>query len=285
MMLRCAVVLATLTTLVLTSSSSTIAQPYCAWQPGPQFANVYAVPDLSARLGCPVGPDAPVQLARESFQRGTMIWRADWRHIYVILHAGRWSVYDDTYQEGEFLGSPGSPDGGLVAPDRGFGKLWRQRSEVRDAVGWATATEAGIPGRIQEFAGGRMVWTGDRVIYVLLFDGAWVSYSDTYVYAPVPPPQPLPPPLPRPCEFRLGFKALRDQIPEVVGSCLENDWFNPLDGNVVQRTTAYHGLGGLLVWRKADNWTAFTDGYWTWVNGPFGIQRRLNSERFDWERD
>ena len=41
--------------------------------------------------------------------------------------------------------------------------------------------------------------------------------------------------------------------------------------------------GGLLVWRKADNLTAFTDGYWTWVNGPRGLQRRLNSERFDWE--
>jgi hypothetical protein len=41
--------------------------------------------------------------------------------------------------------------------------------------------------------------------------------------------------------------------------------------------------GGLLVWRKADNWTAFTDGYRTWINGPAGIQQRLNTQRFSWE--
>jgi hypothetical protein len=39
------------------------------------------------------------------------------------------------------------------------------------------------------------------------------------------------------------------------------------------------------VWRKADNWTAFTDGYRTWVNGPAGLVRRLNTERFPWEGD
>src|SRR5439155_10452091 len=40
----------------------------------------------------------------------------------------------------------------------------------------------------------------------------------------------------------------------------------------------------LLVWRKADNFTAFTDGYRTWVQGPFGLQKRLNTERFAWEQ-
>ena len=38
-----------------------------------------------------------------------------------------------------------------------------------------------------------------------------------------------------------------------------------------------------MVWRKADNFTAFTDGYRTWVNGPDGLQQRLNSQRFAWE--
>jgi len=86
------------------------------------------------------------------------------------------------------------------------------------------------------------------------------------------------------CEFKLGFKALRDQIPESVGACLEDEWHNTANGNTEQRTTAHHGKGGLLVWRKADNWTAYTDGYWTWVNGPFGVLRRLNTgPLFDWE--
>jgi hypothetical protein len=30
-------------------------------------------------------------------------------------------------------------------------------------------------------------------------------------------------------------------------------------------------------------WTAFTDGYHTWVNGPHGVAERLNSRRFAWE--
>ena len=83
-----------------------------------------------------------------------------------------------------------------------------------------------------------------------------------------------------PPEFRLGFKAIADQTPEMVGPPLENEHFNPANGDSLQRTA-----NGLMVWRKADNWTAFTGGYWTWVNGPNGLQRRLNTDRLPWEAD
>ena len=82
------------------------------------------------------------------------------------------------------------------------------------------------------------------------------------------------------CDFVLGFKALRDLIGhEIVGECLENEHFSE-NGDSTQATT-----GGLLVWRNADNHTAFTDGNHTWINGPNGLQQRLNSERFPWEPD
>jgi hypothetical protein len=81
------------------------------------------------------------------------------------------------------------------------------------------------------------------------------------------------------CAFVLGFATLRDRLPQEVGQCLEDQRFAP-NGNAEQRTS-----GGLLVWRKADNWTAFTDGNRTWLNGPLGLQQRLNSERFPWEGD
>ena len=82
------------------------------------------------------------------------------------------------------------------------------------------------------------------------------------------------------CEFVLGFKALRDIIGhEIVGECLENEHYSA-NGDSNQKTT-----GGLLVWRKADNHTAFTDGHHTWVNGPIGLQKRLNSVRYPWEPD
>lgn len=80
------------------------------------------------------------------------------------------------------------------------------------------------------------------------------------------------------CTFVLGFQAIRDRIPEIVGDCLVDQHYNPSNGDALQETT-----GGMLVWRKADNFTAFTDGYQSWVNGPYGLQQRLNTERFDWE--
>jgi hypothetical protein len=80
------------------------------------------------------------------------------------------------------------------------------------------------------------------------------------------------------CGFTLGFQTLHDMIPDIVGSCRENEWHNAFNGDGLQQTT-----GGLLVWRKLDNWTAFTNGSITWINGPFGLQARPNTDRFPWE--
>ncbi len=80
--------------------------------------------------------------------------------------------------------------------------------------------------------------------------------------------------------FVLGFRTLAGLIPEVAGVPLENEHHNPSNGDGLQMTST-----GLMVWRKADNWTAFTNGWWTWVNGPYGLQDRPNENRFDWELD
>lgn len=79
------------------------------------------------------------------------------------------------------------------------------------------------------------------------------------------------------CSFSLGFRTLHDALPGKVGACLDGEAYN------AKGDSNQHTAGGLLAWRKADNWTAFTDGYMTWVNGPSGIQVRLNTERFPWE--
>ena len=75
------------------------------------------------------------------------------------------------------------------------------------------------------------------------------------------------------CEFRSGFKTLYDLLPDVVGECLENE--RATEEGTQQRTT-----GGLLVWRRSDNWTAFTDGYRTWSIGPQGLQQQSNAAGF-----
>lgn len=95
--------------------------------------------------------------------------------------------------------------------------------------------------------------------------------------APVALPDPTLAPLADPsteCAFVLGFAALRDLVGrQVVGSCLEDQWFDA-EGNAQQQTTE-----GTLHWRKADNWMAFTDGDRTWVNGPNGVQEQPGVER------
>lgn len=80
-----------------------------------------------------------------------------------------------------------------------------------------------------------------------------------------------------PCQFILGFQTLQSMDPADVGTCADNQQF-AANGDALQHTS-----NGLLVWRKADNWTAFTNGYWTWINGPGGLAKRLNTQRFSWE--
>ena len=97
-------------------------------------------------------------------------------------------------------------------------------------------------------------------------------------------------PPPAPCVFVLGFQHLSEVAPPfmgrpVVGACLENEQHRPASGETTQRTAAWHGLGGLLVWRRLDNWTGFTDGHRTWISGPYGLEMRLNTERLCWESD
>ena len=77
----------------------------------------------------------------------------------------------------------------------------------------------------------------------------------------------------------MGFGTLASLLGAIAGEPLEDEHYQA-NGDSTQRTST-----GLMVWRKADNWTAFTDGYRTWVNGPYGLQQRLNTERFSWEKD
>jgi hypothetical protein len=65
----------------------------------------------------------------------------------------------------------------------------------------------------------------------------------------------------------------------VVGDAVDGERRSS-NGDSLQKTST-----GLMVWRKADNWTAFTNGDHTWVNGPQGVQERANGERFEWEKE
>jgi hypothetical protein len=84
---------------------------------------------------------------------------------------------------------------------------------------------------------------------------------------------------PTPCTFTLGFAHLAGLMPDRVGVCTDDETHDPISGDAIQHTTK-----GMLVWRKADNVSAFTDGYQTWAEGPSGVESRLNTEKFAWEK-
>ncbi len=71
------------------------------------------------------------------------------------------------------------------------------------------------------------------------------------------------------CHFALGFKELRDLIPDVVGDCVENEQHDSSAGVTIQRTSR-----GVMTWNKSDNLTTFTDDSHTWIIGLDGLLQR-----------
>ncbi len=135
-------------------------------------------------LGCPLRGESPGQAAEQVFESGTMYWWGQNQQIYVLsgTRGGSFSVYPNTWREGEELAEL-DPPSGLHAPVRGFGKVWRNYPAVNDALGWGLRPEAAIKGVFQRYEKGTMLWSpaanghGAR-IYVLFSDGSFAVYPD-----------------------------------------------------------------------------------------------------------
>jgi hypothetical protein len=103
-----------------------------------------------------------------------MLWRQDVNLIYGLGPNAPWFFTGDTWRAGDLSEDPVIiPPDGLRQPVRGFGKVWRERPGVREALGWATAEETGFTAIIQEFAGGT-VWrdAAGEGIAILFNDGS-----------------------------------------------------------------------------------------------------------------
>lgn len=77
------------------------------------------------------------------------------------------------------------------------------------------------------------------------------------------------------CRFVLGFGALSSQIAARVGNCLDNER-SMANGDSTQPTST-----GLLTWRRANNFTAFTDGADIWVTTPNGARATISGPAAD----
>jgi hypothetical protein len=128
--------------------------------PAGGFGAVYtADPTLSAQIGCSLGSALPYPAAVQTFERGTMVYvGTSPAAIYVLYNTGSFVRYPDTFVDGVDPVSGGeTPPAGLFEPIRGFGKVWRSDTAVRNGLGWATQPESGTTATLLLFQTGQMI--------------------------------------------------------------------------------------------------------------------------------
>ena len=107
----------------------------------------------------PTTTESAIYIAEQRFENGWMLWLQPVGKIWVLTinDSGEytWTAYDDDFVEGEIESDEEIvPPEGLFQPIRGFGKLWRENSEVRAALGWALDSERGHTTRYEYQPGG-----------------------------------------------------------------------------------------------------------------------------------
>jgi serine/threonine protein kinase len=135
------------------------------------FASVWrAVQD---RLGCPTrGVRTNQWIAEETFEHGRMFWRQDNDHHYVLYANGTWERFPNTWSEEMPVFTCGIPES-PPTPLRGFGKVWCDRSWVREGLGNATVGEWGEYSTVQDFVNGGSIIRSGSGTYILYADGKW----------------------------------------------------------------------------------------------------------------
>lgn len=180
-------VVSPLPTAVPTSPTSTPATPLgCALRLHPRIEATWQQ-WLRADLGCPRREAQEIPIAFQEFERGFMIWKGvPELQVYVLLLGDgtrpmRWSAYVDTFQEGQPSFDPLlTPPPEREQPIRGFGKVWREQTGVREAIGWALSRERGGQGVLQVFEGGRVfVIENTRLFALIDTDNRWQEFPVT----------------------------------------------------------------------------------------------------------
>ena len=118
---------------------------------------------------CPVDEPIISAAAEQPFEGGIMIWLEVTKSIFVFYKDERWQRFDDTWMEDQAESDPGIvASEGRYQPIRGFGKVWREQSDVRERLGWALGVELAFESKLQE----QKLEDGiDRVSYLLTFNG------------------------------------------------------------------------------------------------------------------
>ncbi|MFN3331420.1 MAG: hypothetical protein ACK47M_02760 [Caldilinea sp.] len=129
-------------------------------------------PDVQQALGWattqrPTSSAAAIQ----RFDNGVMVWVEETARVYAFLNNGLWLSYADTFREGDPESDPAfAPPAGKQQPVRGFGKVWREHPDLRDAIGWALTKEEPATALRQPFERGQIMRVG-VFIYTMVGEG------------------------------------------------------------------------------------------------------------------
>ncbi len=130
--------------------------PDCLTYAPPSLLPAIAKLHLGPPIGCPSGATwVALPAATQQFEHGTMIWLSE-RTTYprmmgypttiiTLIDPGpKVAQYTDTWQAGQDpdTAPAAPPHAGLYAPWHGFGKLWMEHPDLRDAIGWAIEPQA-----------------------------------------------------------------------------------------------------------------------------------------------
>jgi hypothetical protein len=134
-------------------------------------------------------------VAEQLFERGRMYWLQPIQKIWVATTDSSdqqvWFVYEDTFVDGETEIDPKlTPPAGFIQPVRGFGKLWRENTDVQETLGWAEAAENGYMTRYEYRAGGTV--KNNEYIYgagkhlITLQDGQIIEFNENGTWQILP---------------------------------------------------------------------------------------------------
>lgn len=152
----------------------------CPIAPDAAFVNLWQQVGGDASA-CPTEEAIERAGGYEPFERGLMLWVAGPESdrdgtIYVLFADGTWQVHPDTWTEDQPGRADLTPPPGLLEPERGFGKVWREQvGGTESGLGWATAREEGVEMTLQPLSGTGVMLAFDETVYYLPEGGSWVS--------------------------------------------------------------------------------------------------------------
>ncbi len=156
----------------------------CSTSPTRGFLTLYqGNPDIANQLGCASGVVQTIPAAWQNFERGIMVWLNGEIIIFYAVSDTYQSVPDTFIEGSDPETTTETPPVGLLAPIRGFLKVWNGNSAVRNGLGWAITPENGTTASVQAFGNGRMIFVAGRPDVLILIgsqSGTWQAFIGSF---------------------------------------------------------------------------------------------------------